>query len=402
MKIKSFSAPTLQEALQKVRKELGPSALILETRKYTGDGIKGPLGKEMTEIIAAAPSEISGTTPISPSTNMGVKEDKDEAAQTNPPSLSLEKGGLGRLPNNDSDKGDEVLRNTEPSLKKLHTDLLNVRNSLQKVVCTQTDGWPDAIREFYVNLRAQDVDDTLSRMLLDNVTKELQEKEQKNPDIIKQCLKAKIAEVIPAQKSSVKDAKTQEVISFIGPTGVGKTTTIAKLAAKRSVNAGEEVALITVDTYRIGGADQLKTYGDIMGVPVRVVFTPQELRNAVSQFANAAIIFIDTAGRSQFNATRIRALKGILQAVPQAETHLVVSATTRYSDALEIFNRFGVIPLHRLVFTKIDETRTYGMLLNLAVSTALPQSYLTNGQEVPDDIEKASPDCIARLIVDGK
>ena len=182
---------------------------------------------------------------------------------------------------------------------------------------------------------------------------------------------------------------------------MGKTTTIAKLAAKHCVESGEDVALITVDTYRIGGADQLKTYGDIMGVPVKVVFTPQELRNAVSQFENAPIIFIDTAGRSQFDATRIRALKGILQAVPEAKTHLVVSTNTRYSDVLEIFNRFNIMPLHRLVFTKVDETKSYGMLLNLTVRTTLPPSYLTNGQEVPDDIEVADPGRIAGLIVDG-
>ncbi|HHT9124402.1 MAG TPA: flagellar biosynthesis protein FlhF [Candidatus Brocadiia bacterium] len=394
MKIKSFSAPTLQEALLKVRTEIGPSALILETRKYNGDGIKEPMGKEVIEVIAAAPSEISGTASISPPTS---GEDKAKG-------FALEKtaNDAGKENHNESDRWDEVLHNAEPPLKKLHTDLLNIRNSLQRVACTRTDGWPDAIREFYVNLRTQDVDDTLSRTLLDNVMKAQREGEQENPDIIKQCLKAKIAEALLAQKLPAKDAKTQAVISFIGPTGVGKTTTIAKLAAKYSVNTEEDVALITVDTYRIGGADQLKTYGDIMGVPVKVVFTPQELRNAVSQFANASIILIDTAGRSQFDATRIRALKGILQAVPQVETHLVVSATTRYSDAIEIFNRFGIIPLHRLVFTKIDETKTYGMILNLAIRTALPPSYLTNGQEVPDDIEEAKPGRIAELIVDGK
>ncbi len=399
MKIKSFSAPTLQEALLKVRTEIGPSALILETRKHNGDGIKGPLGEEMIEVIAAAPDEFSvRSQEITPLLS----------PHCDPPAPPLGKGGMkGGVEGGDRggeglESQDSILHNTEPSLKKLHADLLNTRTSLQRVACTRVDGWSDAIREFYGNLRTHDVDDTLLRMLLDNVIKVLREEERENQDIIKQRLKTKIAEVLPAQKPSAKDAKTQEVISFIGPTGVGKTTTIAKLAAKHSVNTGKDVALITVDTYRIGGADQLKTYGDIMGVPVRVVFTPQELRNAVSQFANASIILIDTAGRSQFDATRIRALKGILQAVPQVETHLVVSATTRYSDALEIFNRFGIIPLHRLVFTKIDETKTYGMLLNLAVRTALPLSYLTNGQEVPDDIEEAIPGHIAGLIVDGK
>ena len=322
MKIKSFSAPTLQEALLKVRTEIGPSALILETRKHNGDGIKGPLGEEVIEVIAAAPDEFrirsQESTPLLP-----------------PPSQGGDRGGVGL------ESQESILHNTEPSLKKLRADLLNIRTSLQRVACTRADDWSDTIREFYGNLRTQDVDDTLLRTLLDNVIKVLREEERENPDVIKQWLKTKIAEALPVQKppplnppASGGTGRGQEVISFIGPTGVGKTTTIAKLAAKHSVNTGKDVALITVDTYRIGGADQLKTYGDIMGVPVRVVFTPQELRNAVSQFANASIILIDTAGRSQFDATRIRALKGILQAVPQVETHLVVSATTRYSDAL--------------------------------------------------------------------
>jgi flagellar biosynthesis protein FlhF len=393
LKIKSFSASTLKEALLKVRTEIGPSALILETRKHDGDGTNGHQGKEIIEVIAAAPSEIPGIDQPSPPENMGIEKEKDAAPQAN--LLQFKKR------QDDNDEGDTVLHDTEPSLTKLHADLLNIRNSLQMVASTRID-WPDTIRQFLVSLRTQDVEDMLSRTLLDNVMKELREEEQGDPDIIKQCLKTKIAGMIPAQKSPVKDAKTQRVISFIGPTGVGKTTTIAKLAAKHSVHSEEGVALITVDTYRIGGADQLKTYGDIMGVPVKVVFTPQELRNAVSKFADASIILIDTAGRSHFDATRIRALKGILQAVPQAETHLVVSASTRYSDVIEIFNRFGIIPLHKVVFSKIDETRAYGMLLNFAVRTALPPSYLTNGQEVPDDIEDANPERIAGLIVDGK
>jgi flagellar biosynthesis protein FlhF len=183
---------------------------------------------------------------------------------------------------------------------------------------------------------------------------------------------------------------------------VGKTTTIAKMAAKYALIEGKSVVMVSADTYRIGADIQLKKYGEIMGIPVEIVLTPEDFKKVINKHIDKDLIFFDTAGRSPRNKQHLIELKEFLDVYSPMETHLIMSAVTKYYDAVSIINNFGLVPIHRIMFTKLDETKNYGLLLNLSVSSGgIPISYLCVGQNVPDDIELADPKTISRLVMKG-
>lgn len=196
----------------------------------------------------------------------------------------------------------------------------------------------------------------------------------------------------------LKDGRPK-IVALIGTTGVGKTTTLAKIAAKFVLERGVSAALITADTYRISAVDQLKTYSDIIGLPLEIVYSPAELRTAIRKFRNKQLILIDTAGRSQKNDYQMQELQEFLEAEPEIEKHLVLSATTKSRDALNILERFSVCKPDRVLFTKTDETTSLGFIVNLLFDKRITLSYLTNGQSVPDDIAPASSEILAKLLL---
>ena len=189
------------------------------------------------------------------------------------------------------------------------------------------------------------------------------------------------------------------VVAFIGTTGVGKTTTLAKIAAHFVLEQNFKGALITADTYRISAVEQLKKYAEILGLPVEVVYSAADLRKAITRHRSKDFILVDTAGRSQYNEFQMDELKELLTAYPRMEKHLVVSATTKEQDAAEIIDRFSACMPNRIIFTKTDETRTVGMVLNLLAQRELPLSFLSNGQSVPDDIMPATAERLAELLL---
>ena len=193
--------------------------------------------------------------------------------------------------------------------------------------------------------------------------------------------------------------KGAQIQVFVGPTGVGKTTTLAKLAARYALYQGERVGIITIDHYRIGAVEQLRTYADITGLPLEVVMTPRELRHALDKLSGCQRILIDTAGRSTLNLVHIQELANYLGNLPPAEIFMVISATTKAQDLKLISENFRCMNYNRLIFTKLDETNTYGVLLNGIYLTGLPVIYITTGQSVPDDICLADLDKISSLIL---
>ena len=189
------------------------------------------------------------------------------------------------------------------------------------------------------------------------------------------------------------------VVAFIGTTGVGKTTTLAKVAAHFVLEQNLKGALITADTYRISAVEQLKKYAEILGLPVEVVYSAADLKKAITRHRSKDFILVDTAGRSQYNEYQMDELKTLLSAHPRMEKHLVVSATTKEQDAAQIMERFSACKPDRIIFTKTDETRTVGMVLNLLAQRELPLSFLSNGQSVPDDIIPATAERLAELLL---
>jgi len=179
-----------------------------------------------------------------------------------------------------------------------------------------------------------------------------------------------------------------KVMAFVGPTGVGKTTTLAKLAARFNLMQHKRVAMITADTYRIAATEQLKTYGRIMGIPVEVANSPEEITDILAKYKSSDLVLVDTAGRSPSNEYQMEELKKLVACCQTDEIHLVLSATTKYYDMIRIIERFGMaVPINRMIFTKLDETRFYGAFMNLMNNFQIPLSYYSTGQNVPDDLE---------------
>ena len=193
--------------------------------------------------------------------------------------------------------------------------------------------------------------------------------------------------------------KGPKIAALIGPTGVGKTTTLAKIAAKFVLEEGARTALITADTYRISAIEQLKTYSAIIGLPLEVVYSPEELRKAIRLHSNKDVILIDTAGRSQHNEFQMQELKELMRVNRRIEKHLVMSATTKNRDAADIVEKFAVCEPSRVIFTKTDETKSVGLILNLLYKKDIALSYLANGQSVPDDIMPANADTLTELLL---
>lgn len=190
-----------------------------------------------------------------------------------------------------------------------------------------------------------------------------------------------------------------KIVALIGPTGVGKTTTLAKIAANFVLDKGVSAAMITADTYRISAVEQLKTYSDIIGLPLDIVYSAEALKKAIDKHKGKQLILIDTAGRSQYNEYQMQELCELLSVDKNIEKHLVMSATTKNRDAAEILEHFSVCKPDRIIFTKTDETSCSGIVLNIMHKKKLALSYLTNGQSVPDDIYPASIEKLAELLL---
>lgn len=198
--------------------------------------------------------------------------------------------------------------------------------------------------------------------------------------------------------------KSPKFIFFIGPTGVGKTTTIAKIASKYKVEEKAKIAFLTADTYRIAAVDQLRTYANILGIPLKVIYTADELNQATEEFSDYDMVFVDTAGRSHRNKEQRDDLEQLINVIPEdrREIYLVLSATTKYLDLIKITEAYSEITNYNLIFTKLDETGSIGNILNIRLLTNAPLSYATYGQNVPDDISKVDAQSIAKQLLRGQ
>ncbi len=189
------------------------------------------------------------------------------------------------------------------------------------------------------------------------------------------------------------------MIFFIGPTGVGKTTTIAKIAANYSLEKGLNVGLISSDTYRIAAVEQLKVYSDILSVPIEVIYSPKEIHHALDKLYDRDVVLVDTAGRSHKNKEHIEELNLLLNEVREKTVYLVISSTTKFSDLKDILSTYSFIDNYKIIFTKIDEVSTYGPILNIAMKYPEHISYITTGQSVPDDIEVVTSNTILDMLL---
>ncbi|MCM8774558.1 MAG: flagellar biosynthesis protein FlhF [Candidatus Omnitrophica bacterium] len=355
MKVKRYEGRDIKEITSKIKLDLGPEATILFVKEFNQRRFLKKREKRL-EVIA------------------GVSEDKPD---------------MGKL---------ELIHWELKELKDTVTQLRLKQDNYSQPF--KDDGLYPVLKEFKKKLCDCDVDGDLAINILKDFQERFTEKDLQNTSLLESFLIKHIARYIEVSGPIV--AEQCKVVAFIGPTGVGKTTTIAKLAAYFSLMERKKVFLVTIDTYRIAAVDQLKTYAEIIGIPLEVVFTPQELLVCINKNKDKDLILIDTAGSNPFNSLRMEDLKKFLGQSPNIETHLLISFTTKSKELLEIFKCYNILKVHKIIFTKLDEAMMFGNILNLSVRINRPVSYITTGQNVPDDIELADSQKLAQLIVKGK
>jgi flagellar biosynthesis protein FlhF len=265
----------------------------------------------------------------------------------------------------------------------------------------------EPLLEVYNHLRAAEVGEEVARRLIRHISETLSVEEQNDRRLVDLRLERivrglmEVGGPIGLPEGPVDPDRPRRLVSLIGPTGVGKTTTIAKLAAHFALTEGRRVGLATIDTYRIAAAEQLGQYATMMQLPLRVVARPQDLREVLRDFADRDIVFLDTAGRSPRDRLKMEELGDFLEMAEPDEVHLVLDATTHVRNLLDTAKRFEAVGFNNILVTKLDEADRCGFFLELALSVQKPFSYLTTGQEVPENIEVASALGLAAKILGG-
>jgi len=264
---------------------------------------------------------------------------------------------------------------------------------------------PEALLSMYLRLIQQDVGREIADRIIADIRDELTPQELADTEIVRLSVLRHIESLITADNALTPPVRQPDgrpqTIALVGPTGVGKTTTVAKLAASYRLRHGRKVGLITADTYRIAAVDQLRTYSSIIGVPLRVAMNPEEMTAAIESMADLDVILIDTAGRSPSDDQRIDELAAMLDAARPHQTHLVLASVASEAALVRTLTRFAPMNPTRLIFTKLDESASFGVLINILRRTTAKLSFVTTGQEVPDDIEPGRPERLARLVLDG-
>ncbi|NLZ38489.1 MAG: flagellar biosynthesis protein FlhF [Firmicutes bacterium] len=354
LRVKTYCVDNVQEGLQQIKKELGPDAIILQSRKVRKKGLLGLFAPPMIEITAA----------VDGSDNSHAKQ-KDFATEMR-------------------------WQNEIGKLKQMMQQMFMLQQ--KQTLVEQGPYFP-----YWQQLVMQGVEEKLAQTILAEIEKEFGDGEPVKDEVMKLLLQKKIEQKILTEKLPA-DAR---ILAFTGPTGVGKTTTLAKLAAHFALYQKKKVGMITIDTFRIGAVEQLRTYADITGIPIEVAMTPKDITRAMERLADRDLILVDTAGRSANNSLQVMELSSFLAQLPRAEIFLVLSVTTKTSDLYLIVDKFRQTGYNRLIFTKLDETSSYGAILNAISATGMPVTYLTTGQNVPDDLEEADAVKMAELILKG-
>jgi len=285
----------------------------------------------------------------------------------------------------------------------LRSEIVAMRSQMAEV-CRRLSarGRPDVCPELldvYVHLVENEVAEGLAKSLVERVQKDLAGAAGGDRQQVMNHLLKLMAEVISTSGPIRMRRDRATTVALIGPTGVGKTTTVAKLAARFALLEGKSVALVTTDTYRLAAVDQLYRYGELMRLPVREVSSPTKVRAVLDELSEMDLVLVDTAGRSQHDDLKMNDLRLFLEAARPDETHLVLSSTSSYRNLTAAVEKFSQFDLDRVLFTKLDEAASCGLLLSVLLRLNKSLSYVTTGQSVPDDIEVGDPFKLARLIV---
>lgn len=356
MKIKKYIGKTSHEAMLKLKMELGPDAVVLTTRTIRSKGIFKYFKKPLVEITAAF-------------------EEKDVLSRTS-----------GNHYNS--------------RLDNINDELIELKNLLK----TQTsnninnNSFPSTLNKYHDNMVNNGVSTGISTNLLKIIGEKINLNNKDN-NTIRNIVKYNISEILGNPKP-IDLTEKQEIIFFIGSTGVGKTTTLAKIATNLLLKGKHTIGLITSDTYRIAAVEQLKTYSDILQLPLEIVYNKDDMRNAIEKFKNKDIILVDTAGRNHNDDKQLEELKTLLDSVENKKIYLILDSTSDYKLLELLIERYDFIDDYKIIVTKIDESQNYGSLLNIKYISNKELSYYTDGQNVPGDIKTIDKEFIVERLIE--
>jgi flagellar biosynthesis protein FlhF len=430
MNLQTFKAPTMAEALTQVKSAMGSDAIILHTRTFATRAWLGLRRREMVEITAGKGINIGRRRrPVEPERNADPRpESRLGATYTRgglSTALSLSGANAAKargsvaaiapvrsspavsLPSNPVENGRQLLETpgaTNAAMLNLAQEMSSLKEMVSGLVNStrqqQSPQVPKDLFDYYMTLIQNQVTDELATEVVRTIHKQVRPEHFTQQPYMRERIADLLDKIIPTAGPIARTkALGPHVVALIGPTGVGKTTTLAKLAANLKIHQRHRVGLITLDTYRIAAVDQLKRYADIIGSPLRVVGSADELREARRSMSDCDFILIDTAGRSPNDILKLNELKGLIDVAEPDEVHLVLSTTVSQSSVELAVARFGEVRVDKIIFTKIDEAAHVGIVLNVVRKVNKGLSYITTGQNVPDDIEVGRGKRLAQLIL---
>lgn len=409
MIIKKFQGKTEAEAIENAKKELGNGIVIMNVRNVKKKGLFSFLRQQLVEVTVALEEE--------PVRLVGIPETNRNLTDVIANIRSVSERSLQQEAAEKKEQGAQEEKRTDSAAIEEKLDSLHflLEQQMQKPEESKTEDKAEATEEeppsemeqfmklLYNTMLENEVNEKYANQIIDEIEK------SNKPNMPFDYALSNIYQkmILKFGKPEVVTPATQgpKMIFFIGPTGVGKTTTIAKIASRFCVDGGRKVALLTADTYRIAAVEQLRTYANILEVPFRIIYSVEEISQAMRDFKDYDYILVDTAGHSHQNTEQKEVMKELIHSVDgilEKEVFLVLSATTKYRDLLSIADTYSDMTDYKLIFTKLDETTTLGNLLNLKLYTGAPLSYVTCGQNVPDDIEDFNPQKTVKRLLGGK
>lgn len=423
MNLQTFSAPTMAEALTQVKRVLGHDAVILHTR--TVRRRQWLRMREMVEVTAGpasvhdrsprrrvtaqeeqrpVPSRIQAAGRVASGAGSAAAAAYGRSAVNQavaPAAATAGVVGAGAKSMIQSPEMAQIMvKLVTEEMTGLRADFKSLVEQIKRAPSINGPTVPSELQAHFDRLVDAGVSQELAEDLIKSVRLQMTSSHLANDAFVREKIAEQVDRLLPvAGPIHRTKAVGPHIVALIGPTGVGKTTTIAKLAANLQLQQGRRVGLITLDTFRIAAVDQLRRYADIIGSPLKVVSTAEEIKVAIEEMKSMDYILIDTAGRSPTDSMKLSELRGLIDAANPDEVHLVLS-TTSDSRCLQLaVNSFMKVRCDRILFTKIDETASAGVILNVAQKVGKPLSYLTTGQDVPYDIEVAKGREIAKLVL---
>lgn len=406
MIVKKYTGKDETEAVMKAKDDLGSNAVVLNVRTMKQRGLAKVFKKDFVEITAALEEKdfaqnVNNNKPtFSRVSSEAIKKQQsqinllaDDRADTNAPKQS-------EIIEKKLDSLHDMLRNQ--MVKEEETDK---KEDVKPAVRPENNANFKSLKLIYNKLLENEVSEKYANAIINDIENSM--KKESNLDNILASVYQKIILKF-GEPEAIEDDDRRKIVFFIGPTGVGKTTTIAKLASDFKLTRSKNVAMITADTYRIAAVEQLNTYASILDVPVNVIYSPSEIVESIEELSDYQMIFVDTAGRSHKNTEQRDEIIEMISNVRNSDIDadiiifLVMSVTTKYRDMVNICDAYKSLNSYRLLFTKLDETDSVGNILNIKLYTGAPISYTTCGQNVPDDIESVDVQKLAKSLLGGE